>query len=340
MSAAKPLVLVTMGDPAGVGPEVAVRAVNAPSVRRVLRPLLLGAPATIRRTAEELGLSVEVCTVSSPAEATGRRGLLEVLPVAGAGVPRCRAGSVSPSVGPWVLGMLEQAADLAMRGEVEAITTAPICKEAVEARHKGFVGHTEFFAEQTGTRDYCMMLSTERLRLTFVTTHCALHAVTQYVTAHRIDVVVRLTYEAMTALGLDRPRVGVAALNPHAGESGLFGDEEQRVISRVVRTMAKRLPGLSGPHAPDAVFMKAYRGEYDAVVCMYHDQGHIPLKMIGFDEGVNTTLGLPIVRTSPDHGTAFDIAGQGVANPNSMRAALEMAARLALHRRRQRGDDG
>ena len=333
MDKQKPLVLVTMGDPAGVGPEVAVRAVTMNAVRRALRPVLLGVPRIVEQTVHRLGLAAEVRTVERVGDARSRRREIAVLPVRSARCPRFRMGKPSAALGEWVLAMLHEATQSAVAGEVAAIATAPICKEAVEAACPGFVGHTEFLARATGTRDYCMMLSTDRLRLTFVTTHCALKRVPDLVTPSRIRAVVRLTYDAMKALGLERPRVAVAGLNPHAGESGLFGDEEQRVINPVVRSLRRRLPGLSGAHAPDAVLMKAYRGEYDAVVCMYHDQGHIPLKMIAFDQGVNTTLGLPIVRTSPDHGTAFDIAARGTANPTSMKEALLMAARLALYRR-------
>jgi len=328
----KPLVLVTMGDPAGIGPEVALKAALAPRVRRALRPVLLAAPSIVRRTAKRLGLPVTARILQRP-EGGGRgRGVIDVLPIQ-AECPRFRMGRACPDLGPMVLAMLRQAADLAMAGHVDAVTTAPICKEAVEPSWPGFAGHTEYMAEITGAREFCMMLSSDRLRVTFVTTHCAIRWVTKYLTAKRLRSVVRLTHAAMKNLGIARPRVAVAALNPHAGESGLFGDEEQRVIGPTVRALRRRLPNLTGPHPADVLFHAAYRGHHDAVVCMYHDQGHVPLKMIAFDQGVNTTLGLPIVRTSPDHGTAFDIAGKGIANPGSMEAALLMAAGLA--RRRQ-----
>jgi len=327
----KPLVLVTMGDPAGIGPEVALKAALAPRVRRALRPVLVGVPSILQRTAARLGLKATVRTLDDPVRGGRGRGRIDVLPVE-AKCPRFRMGRVCPDLGPMVLATLRQAAELTMAGKADAVTTAPICKEAVEPSWPGFAGHTEYMAEATGAREFCMMLSAEKLRVTFVTTHCAVRWVTKYLTPKRLRSVVRLTYAAMKDLGISRPRVAVAALNPHAGESGLFGDEEQRVIAPTVRALQRRLPNLTGPHPADVLFHTAYQGRCDAVVCMYHDQGHVPLKMIAFDHGVNTTLGLPIVRTSPDHGTAFDIAGKGVASPKSMEAALLMAARLARRR--------
>lgn len=335
-----PLVLVTLGDPAGIGPEVAVRAVQQPAVRRRMRPVILGHPSIVERTLRHLGLPVRVHVLDRLEAAGGDPEPILVWPVAGLRCPRFHPGRTSPALGRLVLSALDQAIDLALAGQVDAICTGPICKAAVEAVRPGFVGHTEYLAQRTGSRHYCMMLSAGRLRLTFVTGHCALSRVPRLVTRRRLEVVIGLTVEALRRLGVGRPRVAVAGLNPHAGEAGLFGREEQRIIAPTVRSLRRRWPGLSGPHPPDALFRLAWRGEFDAVVCLYHDQGHIPLKMVALERGVNTTLGLPIVRTSPDHGTAFDIAGRGVADPRSMREALGMAARLARGRLQERTAHG
>jgi 4-hydroxythreonine-4-phosphate dehydrogenase len=232
---------------------------------------------------------------------------------------------------------------LAMDRAIDAIVTAPINKEALNAAGYAYAGHTEILAELSGSKDSCMLLAHDKLRVSHVTTHVALAEVPGRVTPERLRRVFTLTHQAMVDLGIERPRIGVAALNPHAGEGGLFGREDTLVIAPVIAEFRARGMAFEGPVPGDTVFVKALGGQFDAVVAMYHDQGHVAVKTLGFTmdpasgrmsalSGVNVTLGLPIVRTSVDHGTAFDIAGRGIANPQSMLEAIELALRLVSAR--------
>ena len=293
-----PVLALTLGDPVGIGPEVVARAV--------------------------CGLTLDpALQVIDPLDGAPDRPALVDLPL----------GKVSPDAGRASIAYVLRAIDLALGGEVAGIVTAPINKEAMNLAGYRYAGHTELLAERTGTREAAMMLVTENaqgaLRVIHVTTHVALERVPALVTAERLETVFALARETVRRLGIAAPRIAVAGLNPHAGEGGLFGDQEQRVLVPAIAGARARGWDFSGPWPPDTVFARAYRGQFDAVVAMYHDQGHIPIKMIGFDEGVNVSLGLPIVRTSVDHGTAFDIAGQGVARPVSMIQSTVLAARLA-----------
>jgi len=223
------------------------------------------------------------------------------------------------------------AARRCLRGELAGVVTAPLAKSLLHEAGQPFPGQTELLAHLARTRRFAMMLVGGPLRVALVTTHASLREVPDLITARRIATVTELAHAACRRFGIRSPRIGVAALNPHGGEGGLFGDEEQRLIGPAVKRLARRLPGVSGPWPADTLFHKHYQGEFDAVVCLYHDQGLAPLKMIAFDTGVNLTLGLPFVRTSPDHGTAADIAGRNRARPASMIAAINLAAQLATH---------
>jgi 4-hydroxythreonine-4-phosphate dehydrogenase len=234
---------------------------------------------------------------------------------------------------------------LALASEIDAIVTAPINKEALNAAGHAYAGHTEILAELTGSKGSCMLLAHDKLKVTHVTTHVALADVPKRITPERLGRVFELTHQAMLDLGVEQPRIGVCALNPHAGEGGLFGREDVDVITPVIEEFRARGMRFEGPVPGDTVFVKALGGQFDAVVAMYHDQGHVAVKTMGFVmdpasgrmsalSGVNVTLGLPIVRTSVDHGTAFDIAGQGIANPQSMLEAIELAERLVSARRK------
>ena len=225
----------------------------------------------------------------------------------------------------WVV----QAARRCLSGELAALVTAPISKQLLRDAGYRFEGHTELLAHVARTKRFAMMLVGGPLRVALVTIHVPLAKVPRLISAKRIVEVIELSHDACKRFGIRRPKIGVAGLNPHAGESGLLGSEERRIIAPAVRRAARRFPGVTGPWPADTLFHKAYHGEFDAVVAMYHDQGLAPLKMIAFDSGVNLTLGLPFIRTSPDHGTAFDIAGKGIANPASMIAAVNLATRLA-----------
>jgi 4-hydroxythreonine-4-phosphate dehydrogenase len=249
-------------------------------------------------------------------------------------------GRVSPAAGRASIQYVLRGIDLCLDGPARGIVTAPINKEAMNAAGYRYAGHTELLAERTGSKEAAMMLVTgtgeganrRELRVTHVTTHVAFERVPSLVTPERLSTVFELTHLTMRQLGLDSPRIAVAGLNPHAGEHGLFGEQESEVIEPAIETARAAGRDFSGPWPPDTIFARAYRGQFDCVVAMYHDQGHIPIKMIGFHEGVNVSLGLPIVRTSVDHGTAFDIAGRGVARPVSMIQAVLLAAQLAAAR--------
>ena len=238
-------------------------------------------------------------------------------------------GRVSAEGGRAAYEYIEQAVRLALGRQVEAIVTAPLNKEALHAAGKQYAGHTEILADLCGVKGTVMLLTCERLRVSHVSTHVSLREALARLTTERVMRVIQLTHDALVRMGIAAPRLAVAGLNPHAGESGLFGDEEEKIIAPTVRAAQRAGLNVAGPFPPDTIFWRATQGEFDAVIAMYHDQGHIPMKLLGFFDGVNVTLGLPIIRTSVDHGTAFDIAGTSRADERSMVAALLLAAKMA-----------
>jgi 4-hydroxythreonine-4-phosphate dehydrogenase len=278
----RPRIGITLGDPAGIGPEVALGALRSSQLDRRVDYEIIGNPRTKRR-ADAVDWVVE-------------------------GAKRCLAG------------------------ELAALATAPITKELLHRAGYPFVGQTELLAHISRTKRFAMMLAGGPLRVALVTTHAPLRDVANLITARKIIEVIELSDQICRRFGVRRPRIAVAGLNPHAGEGGLLGDEERRIIAPAVKRAARRGMVVSGPHSADTLFYRAAHGEFDAVVAMYHDQGLAPFKLIAFDNGVNLTLGLPFVRTSPDHGTAPDIAGKGIARPDGMIAAINMAAKLAAKR--------
>lgn len=335
-----PTIAITMGDPAGVGSEVIAGALADPAVHAACRPLVVGDRRVMAAAVQVMGTGAALVR---PGEAAGTK-TIPVLDLANADPAVVRPGHVSAAAGAAAWAYIRKAVEMALAGEVQAVATAPIHKEAVKLAGIPLPGHTEMFAHLTGTRSYTMMLVDGRLRVAHVSTHVPLRQACDLVTRQRVLEVICLLDEALQALGIPAPRIAVAGLNPHCGEGGLFGDEEQREITPAV--VDARALGIraEGPVSPDTVFAKALGGTYDGVVAMYHDQGHIPMKAQGFRfdadgrlvglSGVNVTLGLPIIRTSVEHGTAFDQVGQGTANPESMKQAILMAA--ALCRRRAR----
>lgn len=324
-----PLIGVTMGDPAGIGPEVALAAAQLADVRACCLPVLIGDP---RRFAA-IGGAEPLTEVAAPAQAR------DLPPTQVAVLPRGRVpadlawGRAEPAAGRAAVEVIDTAIDLARAGEIHGVATAPVNKAAIVAAGIAFVGHTERFAERTGTAEVAMLLLGGRLRVAHVSTHVALRTAIERVRTPRILTVIHLLDEGLRRLGTPAPRLAVAGLNPHAGESGLFGDEDAREIAPAVAAARSQGLACEGPLPPDTVFWRAARGDFDGVVAMYHDQGHIACKLLGFADGVNVTLGLPIVRTSVDHGTAYDIAGRGRADPTSMAAAIRTAAVLALNGR-------
>jgi 4-hydroxythreonine-4-phosphate dehydrogenase len=324
-----PVLALTMGDPVGVGAEVTARAVCDPEVRAACQPIVIGNRIVLERAAAVCGVSLPIGLLVQDPAADMEDELL-ALPI----------GQVSSVAGRASIQYVLRGIDKCLEGHAAAIVTAPINKEAMNAAGYRYAGHTELLAERTGSKEAAMMLVTgsgegqarRELRVTHVTTHVAFERVPSLVTAERLATVFDLTHETIRQLGIERPRIAVAGLNPHAGEHGLFGTQEADVIGPAIELAKARGQEFSGPWPPDTVFARAFRGQFDCVVAMYHDQGHIAIKMIGFDEGVNVSLGLPIVRTSVDHGTAFDIAGKGIARPVSMIQATLLAAQLAKAR--------
>ena len=319
------IVAVTMGDPTGIGPEIVAKVFGEDAAPRAV---VVGDVAIMRRAVDLLGLPLRVNPVDGPADARFEPGTVDV--VAATDLPAdLPYGAVDARGGGAAFEYVRRAVELAQADEVHAIATAPLNKEAMHLAGHRYPGHTEVLAELTGVRDYAMMLVTDELRVIHVSTHVSLEEAIRRVEPERELTVIRLADRSLKLLGVEQPRVAVAGLNPHAGESGLFGAQDRDVIAPAVE--AARAEGIdaSGPWPPDTVFMQARQGRFDLVVVQYHDQGHIPIKLMGFDTGVNVTVGLPFFRTSVDHGTAFDIAGTGRADHASMRAALDLAASLA-----------
>jgi 4-hydroxythreonine-4-phosphate dehydrogenase len=321
------VVAVTMGDPAGVGPEI-VAKVFGEGGDGLPRAVVIGDAAMLERAIGLLDLPLRVNPVERPQDAAFGPGTVDL--VAATDLPAdLPFGEIDGRAGDAAYEYVRRAVGHALDGDVHAIATAPLNKEAMHLGGHKYPGHTELLAELCDVRDYAMMLVSDELRVVHVSTHVSLEEAIRRVQPERELTVIRLAHRSLLQLGVEEPRVAVAGLNPHAGEAGLFGTEDTERIAPAVE--AARAEGIdaSGPWPPDTVFMAARQGRFDIVVVQYHDQGHIPIKLMGFDTGVNVTVGLPFFRTSVDHGTAFDIAGTGKADAGSMRAALDLAASLA-----------
>jgi 4-hydroxythreonine-4-phosphate dehydrogenase len=319
------IVAITMGDPAGVGPEIVAKVLaDRPSARAVV----VGDAGILRRAVGLLERPLEVNVIERPADARFDDGVIDLL--AATELPDdLPFGELDARAGDAAYRYVRRAVELALADEVHAIATAPLNKEAMHQAGHRYPGHTELLAELCGVDDYAMMLVGEDLRVIHVSTHVSLREAIERVTPEREGAVIRLADAALRALGCEHPRVAVAGLNPHAGENGLFGPEDAERIAPAVEAAKQDGIDVSGPWPADTVFLAARQGRFDVVVVQYHDQGHIPIKLLGFDTGVNVTVGLPFFRTSVDHGTAFDIAGTGKADAASLKAALELAAELA-----------
>ncbi|MFM8550885.1 MAG: 4-hydroxythreonine-4-phosphate dehydrogenase PdxA [Nitrospiraceae bacterium] len=332
----RPFLALTMGDPAGIGPEVIVKALAKPEMLRLCRPLVIGSRDVLQRTVRSLRLSLQVREVMAQETPLGRRGEIPVLDPLEKPLGRVTIGTEGRQTGSASVAFIATAVKLALSGAVDAIVTGPINKEAINKAGFNYPGHTELLADLTHSDEVGMMILGGPLKIMFVTTHVALRDLPDQLTSARVGKAIRLAHRALRDyFGIARPRIGVAALNPHAGEGGLFGDEERRVILPASRRARAIGIQASDPLPADTLFGKAVRGAYDGIVAMYHDQGLIPLKLVAFGTCVNLTVGLPIIRTSVDHGTAFDIAGKGLADPGSLIEAVKLAARLALSRRRK-----
>jgi 4-phospho-D-threonate 3-dehydrogenase / 4-phospho-D-erythronate 3-dehydrogenase len=335
----QPILAVTMGDPAGVGPEIIARAAAEPAVRRDSRPVVIGAASTMRAALGLVGSPLTLHAVARVGDCRWANDTLEVLDLANVDMDTLPRSAVSAAAGTAAYAYIERAVSLARAGEVHGIVTAPINKEALAAAGVQHSGHTEILARLSDTRDFAMLLMGHELRVIHVTTHVSLRQVPDLVTRERVLKTIRLAQKTMAGLGRRDARIAVAGLNPHAGEDGLFGDEEKQSIVPAIE--AARAEGMTvvGPLPADTLFSRARGGEFDIVVAMYHDQGHIPVKTLGFNydettkrwtglSGVNVTVGLPFLRVSVDHGTAFDRAWKGIANPESMIEAIDVAVRM------------
>ncbi|MGP3933731.1 4-hydroxythreonine-4-phosphate dehydrogenase PdxA [Nonomuraea sp. KM88] len=327
-----PLIALTMGDGSGVGPEVVTGALLAPETSAFCRPVVIGDAARLRRAAGFRGLRPEVVAVERVGEAVFEPGRINVIDL-GLLPEDLPWGEVSPVAGHAAYEYVRLAGELATSGDVQAICTAPLNKEALHAAGHLFPGHTELLAHLTGTAEVSMMLSTSKVRVIHVTTHVGLIDAVARIEPGLVERTIRRGEAAMRGSGVARPKIGVCGINPHAGENGLFGygEEEEKIVPAIELLRAEGMD-VHGPLPADTAFFLAGRGDYDLIVAMYHDQGHGPVKILGLEAGVNITVGLPVIRTSVDHGTAFDIAGKGVADAGSMIEALRQAAELSSAR--------
>ncbi len=323
-----------MGDPAGVGPEIILKALRHAEIYRRCHPLVIGDRRILQRAAEWVGMTpLDVAAVTQPANGHYAEGRVALLDMANAAPEDCPVGQVSAAAGHAAVECVFAACDLAMAGHVDAVVTAPLNKAAMNLAGHHYAGHTELLAERTHAGKVSMLLVGPKLRVVHISTHVALEEAIRRVTPERVGEVIELAWQSCRALGVAQPRIAVAGLNPHAGEGGLFGNQEQTGIVPAVLAARARGLNVSDPQPPDTVFLRAVKGEYDIVVAMYHDQGHIPMKLLAFDDGVNVSIGLPIIRTSVDHGTAFDIAGKGIARADSLLAAIDVAIQMAAAKR-------
>jgi 4-hydroxythreonine-4-phosphate dehydrogenase len=322
---------LTMGCPVGIGPEIILRFHLEQDVRNGFAPVVLGDPGVLTRCRDELGLAVEIVNWR-PGEVL-RSGAVNVLPLSDLG-RHLHWGQPDAATGRAMGGYIETAVRLIAEGVLAGMVTCPITKAALNLGGYHYPGHTEMLADLCGSGDFAMMLAGGRLRVTLVTIHVGIAKVPSLLSAAKVARLIEITGQALRRdFGIKQPRLAVAALNPHAGEGGMFGDEERCLIEPGMALAAAAGWRAEGPFPPDTVFHKAAAGRFDAVVCMYHDQGLIPFKLLHFEDGVNVTLGLPIVRTSVDHGTAYDIAGRGVASPASLAAAFRLAGEIVQNRR-------
>ncbi len=323
----KPTIALTMGDPAGVGPEICLRALNEPEVNQLCRLVVFGDSEILKQCAQETNQkctdNIAATVRSLDADAHG------IVDLGCISVNELQIGKVDARCGRASFNYIEASIQAALSGDVHAVATAPINKEALRAAGLSYPGHTEIFAERAQSQRWCMMQFSPEITCTFVTVHIGYAEVPEALTSGRIRETIELTHEGLSIIHQRPPRIVVCGLNPHAGEHGLFGNcEEELLIIPAIEAARAQGIDVTGPLPPDTAFVPAMRKKTDGFVCMYHDQGHIPVKALAFDSAVNTTLGLKVIRTSVDHGTAYDIAWKSLANPSSLYAAIRLATRL------------
>jgi len=336
----KPIIGITTGDPAGIGAEIVVKALSKKEIYKKSRPIVIGSKCVIDDALKFIPSNLKLNVIKNTEEIKGEFGSIDLIDLNNITLDEFNYGKVTAEAGQASLEYIYKGIDLAMKGLVDAVVTGPIHKEAIKAAGSPYAGHTEIFASRTKTKNYAMMLADDNLRVIHVSTHVSLRQACDLVKKERILNVIHLADKALKNLGIKHPKIGVAGLNPHAGEGGLFGNEELEEIIPAIEQAKKENITVDGPVPPDTVFSKVIGGQYDIAVVMYHDQGHIPMKVTGFKynkatnkwssmSGVNVTVGLPIIRTSVDHGVAFGKAGEGRANEESMVEAIKMAIDFA-----------
>ena len=330
ISTRKPIVGITVGDPAGIGPEIVIKALADRSTAETCRPVLIGDRKNLEWTNDRLELGATFKEYSVPSDPDG--GMIEVMDQANL-VEAIEVGVESRCAGRSAAKNIETAVELWRKGTIDAISTAPISKNALKLAGYKFPGHTEFLASLTDTKEFAMSFFADRLRVVLLSTHVSLRNALELVTTQALVELIRFSDRTLPDFIGRRPRIAVAGVNPHASELGMFGDEESQEIEPAVEICRGEGIDVSGPFSPDTIFLRGYRGEFDLVVACYHDQATIAVKSLSFGASVNVTLGLPLVRTSVDHGTAFDIAGKGVADESSMKTAIRLAAELVKLRK-------
>ena len=326
----KPIIGITMGDAAGIGPEIIIKALSSPETDDICRPIVIGDAKRLQEVIKLIDSNQTIHSIEDVSEASFSKGTincidLDILP------EDLEFGQVSPIAGDAAFQYIKKSVELAIQGEIQAICTAPLNKEALAKGGHPYPGHTEILAELTNTKDYSMMLSSPNLKVIHLTTHVGLKKAIDMITPERTETVIRLAHNVLKASSNKSPKIAVSGINPHAGENGLFGEgeEEEKLIPAIEKLQSEGIE-VTGPHPADTLFYRAHRGDFDIVVACYHDQGHIPLKLMGFEDGVNITVGLNhgVIRTSVDHGTAFDIAGKNIADSRSMLAAIKSTVEL------------
>ncbi len=332
----RPRLAITMGDTNGVGPEILAKVLARPDVLEICEPVVFGSASALRDGARVVAARLSIREMD---ELPSRARVTEDIPVIDWGfpAPAWHPGVLEPEASRCAVEWLKAAIRCAQTGLLDGIVTCPINKEGIQAAGYNYLGHTEILADLTQTQDYRMSLFAGDIRVVHISSHCSLLQAIAYVKRDRIAESIRIAHAALVQLGLERRRIGVAGLNPHAGEAGVLGSEEATEITPAIALCRSEGIDCLGPYPPDTVFKRMVEGEFDLVVAMYHDQGHIPVKLIAMDLGVNVTLGIPIVRTSVDHGTAYDIAGTGKARPDSLCAAIRLAAKLVASREHAHG---
>ena len=321
-------IAITMGEPGGIGPEIIVKSLYCTEIKNYCNPIVIGNAEVMREAVKLTGLPLKVKSISNLSDSKPTVGRIEVIDISSPqpfkkGVPSKKSGIAE-------VKYIKKAVELALKKDVKAIVTAPISKQSLKLAGYKWPGHTELLAELTKSKHFAMMFVSEKLKLILTTIHVSIKNVPRIINKKLVLKTIILAKKGTHMLGIKKPRIAVAGLNPHAGESGIFGREEIKLIMPAVQKAREEGIDVSGPYPPDVVFYKAYNGEFDIVVCMYHDQGLIPFKMLAFDTGVNVTVGLPMIRTSPDHGTGFDIAWKNMASPSSMIEAIKLASKLKI----------